>query len=194
MSIHHDTYVGLLHIFVVNHGFYKWDSSLSPIHSQNPIALNTSRINTLVVNIQNTSRERCILLSSLEQVNYSPDVTCRLKPPRTQLFFQSLFIVTIVKTSNLSFPRHRGLAVPPCITARASRTCLDACRDRLLAVSFEVGGGENVPGIPRACAIRHFTCLVRGPLAGSIYCRPYCYSDGVYPSNIYRSVCCGSLY
>ena len=28
------------------------------------------------------------------------------------------------------FPRHCGLAIPTCITARASRTCRDACRDR----------------------------------------------------------------
>ena len=28
------------------------------------------------------------------------------------------------------FPRHRGLAIPACITARAWRTCRDACRDR----------------------------------------------------------------
>ena len=28
------------------------------------------------------------------------------------------------------FPRHRGLAIPTCIMARASRTCRDACRDR----------------------------------------------------------------
>ena len=27
------------------------------------------------------------------------------------------------------FPRHRGLAIPTCITARAWRTCRDACRD-----------------------------------------------------------------
>ena len=31
-----------------------------------------------------------------------------------------------------------------------------------VAVSFEVGGGENVPGIPGACATRNFTYLVRG--------------------------------
>ena len=37
------------------------------------------------------------------------------------------------------FPRHRRLAIPTCIMARASRTCRDACRDRYLAVSFEVG-------------------------------------------------------
>ena len=62
------------------------------------------------------------------------------------------------------FPRHRGLAVPKGITAPAWRTCRDACRDRKLAVSFEVGGGENVPGIPDACATCNFTYLERGPL------------------------------
>ena len=62
-----------------------------------------------------------------------------------------------------TFPRHRELAIPTCITARAWRTCRDVCRDRKLAVSFEVGGGENVPGLPGACAIRNFTYLVRGP-------------------------------
>ena len=50
------------------------------------------------------------------------------------------------------FPRHRGFAIPTCIMARAWCTCRDACRDRLLAVSFEVDGWENVPGIPGACA------------------------------------------
>ena len=34
------------------------------------------------------------------------------------------------------FPCHPGLAIPTCITARASRACLDACRDRWLTVSF----------------------------------------------------------
>ena len=33
-----------------------------------------------------------------------------------------------------------------------------------IAISFEIGSGENVPGIPGACATRHFTYLVRGPL------------------------------
>ena len=36
------------------------------------------------------------------------------------------------------FPRHRGLAIPTCITACAWRTCRDACCDR-----SEVGGGEK---------------------------------------------------
>ena len=44
------------------------------------------------------------------------------------------------------FPRHLGSAIPTCITARASRTCRDACRDRQLAVSFEDGGRENTWG------------------------------------------------
>ena len=62
------------------------------------------------------------------------------------------------------FPRHRSLAIPTCLTARAWRTCRDACRDRWPAVSFEVGGGENVPSIPGACATRNFVYLVRGLL------------------------------
>ena len=47
------------------------------------------------------------------------------------------------------FNGNRELAILACITARASRTH---------------GGGENVPGIPGACAIRNFTYLARGPL------------------------------
>ena len=70
------------------------------------------------------------------------------------------------------FPRHRGLAIPTCITARAWRTCRDACRDRWLAVSFEVGGGEYVPSIPGACATRNFTYLARGPCDGLLLYGP----------------------
>ena len=40
--------------------------------------------------------------------------------------------------------------------------CRDACRDRWLPVSFEVGGGENVLDIPGACVTRNSTYLVRG--------------------------------
>ena len=61
------------------------------------------------------------------------------------------------------FPRHRGLAIPTCITARASRMCGDACRDRYLAVSFDVGGGESVLGIPDACPTRKCTYMARSP-------------------------------
>ena len=39
----------------------------------------------------------------------------------------------------------------------------DAYRDGQLAVSYEVGGRENVPGIPSACATRKFAYPVRGP-------------------------------
>ena len=67
------------------------------------------------------------------------------------------------------FPCHRGLAIPTCFTARASRTCRDACRDRQLAVSFEDGGGRNVPGIPGAYATRNYTYLVGGPWMTSLY-------------------------
>ena len=42
-------------------------------------------------------------------------------------------------------------------------TCRGVCRDRSLAVSFGVGGRENVPGIPGACATRNFTYLETGP-------------------------------
>ena len=58
------------------------------------------------------------------------------------------------------FPRHLGLAIPTCFTARVYRTCRDACHDRELVVSFDIGGGENVPGIPLACTTRNFTYLV----------------------------------
>ena len=62
-----------------------------------------------------------------------------------------------------AFPPPPRLAIPTCITARAWRTCRDACRDRWLAISFEVGDGENVPCIRGTCAIRNFAYLVRGP-------------------------------
>ena len=58
------------------------------------------------------------------------------------------------------FPRHRRLAIPTCITARAS-----------LAVSFEVGGRENVHSIPGACTTRNFTYLVRCPWYETRLCR-----------------------
>ena len=61
------------------------------------------------------------------------------------------------------FSHHRILVIPTCIMARDWRTRRDACQDRLLAVSFEVGGGENVPGIAGACATHKFTYLLRGP-------------------------------
>ena len=41
------------------------------------------------------------------------------------------------------FNGNRWLAIPVCITARASRTCRDACRDRLPAVA-----GKTFPAFP----------------------------------------------
>ena len=61
------------------------------------------------------------------------------------------------------FPRHRGLVIPTCITARVWRTWRDACRDRYLAVSFEVGGGEKRSRHSRRMRNPQFTYLVRGP-------------------------------
>ena len=48
---------------------------------------------------------------------------------------------------------------PVCITARASRTCRDAYRDR-----YPSGAWKNVPGIPGECATDISTFLARGPL------------------------------
>ena len=81
------------------------------------------------------------------------------------------------------FLRHRGIAIPTCITAPASRTCRDACRDHQLAVSFEVGGGENVPGIHGARATRKFTYLVRGPWAWLHKRHTSSIITGLMPSN-----------
>ena len=61
------------------------------------------------------------------------------------------------------FSRHHGLAITTCNTARVWRTCRGACRDRQLAVSFEVCGGENLPDIPGACTTCNFTYLVKIP-------------------------------
>ena len=49
------------------------------------------------------------------------------------------------------FKGNRQLVIPACITARALRKCISRSLTR--------GGGENVPGIPGACATRNFTYL-----------------------------------
>ena len=50
------------------------------------------------------------------------------------------------------FPRHRGIAIPTCITARAPRTQnvrhARAVMHAGIAISFEVGGGETFPVFP----------------------------------------------
>ena len=55
------------------------------------------------------------------------------------------------------FKGNRKLAIPACISARASRTCRDSCRDRLPAVA-----GKTFPAFP-GHATRNFTYLVRSP-------------------------------
>ena len=60
----------------------------------------------------------------------------------------------VFRTTDLS--GNRLLAIPACITARAWRTCHDACR-------LTRDGGNNDPGIPGTCATRNFMDLVRGP-------------------------------
>ena len=54
------------------------------------------------------------------------------------------------------FPCRRGLTIPTYIMARAWRKRRDACRDRKLPISFDIGSRENVPGIPGTCATRNF--------------------------------------
>ena len=52
-----------------------------------------------------------------------------------------------------------------------------------LAVSFEVGGGENVPDIPSAWAIRNFTFVVRGPCYDS-HNLPHLCHDHFVPDDV----------
>ena len=54
------------------------------------------------------------------------------------------------------FKGNRWLAIPACITARASRTCVPWC----MSGSLTRGGGGSIPG---ACATCKFTYLARGP-------------------------------
>ena len=56
------------------------------------------------------------------------------------------------------FEGNRYLAIPACMTARASRKCRDACRDCLPAVTGKRSRHS------RRMRNRNFTYLVRGPL------------------------------
>ena len=55
------------------------------------------------------------------------------------------------------FSSNRQLAISTCITARASRTCRDACRDRLPVVV------DKCSQHSRRMRTRNFTYLARGP-------------------------------
>ena len=60
------------------------------------------------------------------------------------------------------FPRHRlqrkTLGNDPCMHHGTCVTHVPWC----ISGSLASGGGENVPGIPGACATRNFTYLIRG--------------------------------
>ena len=61
------------------------------------------------------------------------------------------------------FPRHRNQRKPLVIDPGMHH---DTCVTHVpwcMSGSITRGGGENVPGIPGACATRNFTYLVRGP-------------------------------
>ena len=47
-----------------------------------------------------------------------------------------------------TFPRHRGLAIPTCITARAWRTCRDACWDASQGFPLKLVAGKPFPVFP----------------------------------------------
>ena len=69
------------------------------------------------------------------------------------------------------FPRHR-LQMKPLVSDPGMHhgTCVTHVPWCMLG-SLTHGGGENVPGIPGACASRNFAYLVRGPWVG--YYIPY---------------------
>ena len=66
------------------------------------------------------------------------------------------------------FPRHRRWVIPTCITARASRTCRDACRDRQLSVSFEIGGGGKRSRHSRRMRNLQFYVSGKRPMLGAL--------------------------
>ena len=74
-------------------------------------------------------------------------------------------------------PRHCRLAIPTCITAGASRTCRDACRDRQIAITFNVRDGKNIPGIPGAYATLNCLYLVRGQWNRQLMINTGCFDD-----------------
>ena len=63
------------------------------------------------------------------------------------------------------FPHHCGLAIPICVTHVP--WCMPGS---LTSGFFEVGGGENVPGIPGACSSHNFAYLAKGQCMWFIFC------------------------
>ena len=64
------------------------------------------------------------------------------------------------------FPRHR-LQNKPLTPGMHHDTCVTHV-PWCMSGSLTRSGGENVPGIPDACATRNFTHLVRGPWSGRV--------------------------
>ena len=64
-----------------------------------------------------------------------------------------------------------GMFSPPPLVSEPDMphgTCVTHVLWCMPDVSFEVGGGENVPGIPGACTTHNFTYLARGPLLANL--------------------------
>ena len=87
------------------------------------------------------------------------------------LFFQPVFVSCYINClwsvfkqtveSGFNFTRHVILQVAHAPRMLGAFSQPPWVSD-LTRVSFEVGGGENVPGFPGACATRNFTYLERG--------------------------------
>ena len=83
-----------------------------------------------------------------------------------------------------NFKGNRWLAIPACITPRAS--CISGSLTR--------GAGENVPSIPAASATRSFTYLARGPWHNGIIfpakSEASCVSDNLATYSTLPLLCC----
>ena len=61
------------------------------------------------------------------------------------------------------FPRHRGLAIPTCNTARASRTCRDACLGQWAVQLNRYGNNDPITQFHISCRIFKFVHSVESP-------------------------------
>ena len=112
-----------------------------------------------------TTRVTRVSFTDMRNINnpaLQPNTSCCF-PTRATCFIKDtlVFGLHMRRECRESFPCHRGLVIPSCITTCAWRTCHDACRDHWLTVS--VGGGQNFPRIPGACTTRKLAYPVRGP-------------------------------
>ena len=78
------------------------------------------------------SAKDCSQYQSYTLVTYEPSLTL-IKQPQWKMGLlpdTQNGILRMRRECRERFPRHRGLAIPTCITARAWRTCRGSCRDR----------------------------------------------------------------